>query len=335
MVVEAHERVNEVTDLHWPADAARRAELAGEGRPRLLIVAEGEEPPVTSDPLEDWVRPSADALEFYMRRDRLRRRAAARAPASIDADGLLHRGDRWVALPPGELAALTALMTEPGYMVARADLAAAARDGRRRGRPEDQDARQRRPPGAQAHRAAGHGGVRGTGRRVPARDRRVAPLIARSAVRRGSVSPPPARARIDRYSRNARTMPSTAMPAMIARTRAESTTAIERDRDHDGDDHHGEADPHLPRVHLLFGHGVSVVHPQCAVRRGRTPERGRRSAEIQICVSESARSHHEGSAFTKQMAFGGSSMRHGRVTPRPYVHHRVRHWRQASFSGNV
>jgi hypothetical protein len=129
MVVEAHERVNEVTDevtdLHWPADAARRAELAGEGQPRLLIVAEGEEPPITADPLEDWVRPSADALEFYMRRDRLRRRAAARAPASIDADGLLHRGDRWVALPPGELAALTALMTEPGHMVARADLAEA------------------------------------------------------------------------------------------------------------------------------------------------------------------------------------------------------------------
>jgi Transcriptional regulatory protein, C terminal len=127
MVVEAHERVvgvtDEVTDLHWPGDAARRAELAGEGQPRLLIVAEGEEPPITADPLEDWVRPSADALEFYMRRDRLRRRAAARAPASIDADGLLHRGDRWVALPPGELAALTALMTEPGHMVARADLA--------------------------------------------------------------------------------------------------------------------------------------------------------------------------------------------------------------------
>jgi Transcriptional regulatory protein, C terminal len=125
MVVEAHERVNEVTDLQWPADARRRAELAGEGRPCLLIVAEGEEPPVTSDPLEDWVRPQSDALEFYMRRDRLRRRAAARAPASIDSDGLLHRGDRWVALPPGELAALTALMTEPGSMVARADLAAA------------------------------------------------------------------------------------------------------------------------------------------------------------------------------------------------------------------
>lgn len=129
MVVEAHEHgvdvTDDVADLRWPADAARRAELAEAGRARLLVVAEGEEPPVTADPLEDWVRPSADAVEVYVRRDRLRRRAAARAPASIDDDGLLHRGDRWVALPPGELAALTALISEAGSMVARADLAAA------------------------------------------------------------------------------------------------------------------------------------------------------------------------------------------------------------------
>jgi hypothetical protein len=114
-----------VVDVRWPAEAARRERLARDGRPRLLVVAEGEEPPVTADPLEDWVRPNADAVERYVRLDRLRRRAAARAPASIDPDGLLHRGDRWVALAPGELAALTALMSEPGYMVARADLAAA------------------------------------------------------------------------------------------------------------------------------------------------------------------------------------------------------------------
>ena len=61
------------------------------------------------------MRPDADAVERYVRRERLRRRAAARAPASLDADGLLHRGALWVALPPGELAALAALLSEPGY----------------------------------------------------------------------------------------------------------------------------------------------------------------------------------------------------------------------------
>lgn len=116
---------DQVADLRWPAEAARRERLAHEGRPRLLVVDHGEAPPPCWDGLEDWVRPDADAIERYVRRERLRRLARARAPASIDADGLLHRGDQWVALPPGELAALQALMSEPGYMVARADLAAA------------------------------------------------------------------------------------------------------------------------------------------------------------------------------------------------------------------
>jgi hypothetical protein len=115
----------QVVDLRWPAEADQRERLAHEGRPRLLVVDHGEAPPPCWDGLEDWVRPDADAIERYVRRERLRRRAGALAPASIDDDGLLHRGDRWVALPPGELAALTALMSEPGYMVARDDLALA------------------------------------------------------------------------------------------------------------------------------------------------------------------------------------------------------------------
>lgn len=114
-----------VVDLCWPAQAAERDARAQQGLPRLLIVEPGHEPPAGDDPLEDWVRPEADAVERYVRRHRLERRLAARAPASIDGDGLLRRGGRWVALPPGELAALTALLSQPGRMVARPALAAA------------------------------------------------------------------------------------------------------------------------------------------------------------------------------------------------------------------
>lgn len=114
-----------VVDLRWPAQAAERDARQRQGLPRLLIVEAGHEPPSSWDPLEDWVRPDADAVERYVRRQRLRRRLAARAPASIDGDGLLHRGERWVALPPGEMAALAALLARPGSMVARQRLAAA------------------------------------------------------------------------------------------------------------------------------------------------------------------------------------------------------------------
>lgn len=117
-------RVDDVVVVDWPAQAAERDELAARGLPRLLVVAYGCTPP-WGDVMEDWVRPDADAVERYSRRERLRRRAAARAPATIDEDGLLHRGERWVALPPGELAALRPLLSEPGYLVARTDLEAA------------------------------------------------------------------------------------------------------------------------------------------------------------------------------------------------------------------
>ena len=123
--VRHKEADDQVVDVRWPDQADERERLVNEGRPRLLIVDHGHAPPTTWDTLEDWVRPDADAVELYVRRERLRRRAGALAPASIDDDGLLHRGDRWVALPPGELAALTALLSEPGYMVARNDLASA------------------------------------------------------------------------------------------------------------------------------------------------------------------------------------------------------------------
>lgn len=114
-----------VVDLRWPAQAAERDARQRRGLPRLLIVEPGHEPPASWDPLEDWVRPDADAVERYVRRQRLQRRLAVRAPASIDEDGLLHRGEHWVALPPGEMAALAALLAHPGGMVARARLATA------------------------------------------------------------------------------------------------------------------------------------------------------------------------------------------------------------------
>ncbi len=71
---------DQVADLRWPAEAARRERLAHEGRPRLLVVDHGEAPPPCWDGLEDWVRPDADAIERYVRRERLRRLARARAP---------------------------------------------------------------------------------------------------------------------------------------------------------------------------------------------------------------------------------------------------------------
>lgn len=46
----------DVALIQWPSDEELRQELAGLGRPRLLLVDAGAEPPVCSDVLEDWAR---------------------------------------------------------------------------------------------------------------------------------------------------------------------------------------------------------------------------------------------------------------------------------------
>jgi hypothetical protein len=123
-----------VTDLEvplvsWPRQAELRADLAGAGRARLLVVDEHYDPPPAHDPLEDWVRVGADTVEVYTRRERLRRDQARRAPAVFDGDGLLRRGRRWVAVSPRERQLLEPLLARVGAPVSRVELLAAVLPG--------------------------------------------------------------------------------------------------------------------------------------------------------------------------------------------------------------
>jgi len=120
---------DEIAVVHWPAEARRREELCRHGRARLLVVAVGDLPPPSPDPLEDWVRPGTDPIELFVRKERLRRRQADLAPAVLDADGLLRRGGAWVALSRRELDVATVLLDRVGTMVGRPELLARARPG--------------------------------------------------------------------------------------------------------------------------------------------------------------------------------------------------------------
>lgn len=63
----------EVEVVQWPAEAARRDELAERRQPRLLLVAEDElPPPIAHD--EDWARVTAPEQDVEARRQRLARR---------------------------------------------------------------------------------------------------------------------------------------------------------------------------------------------------------------------------------------------------------------------
>lgn len=117
---------DEVQLVWWPEEADVR-EAMWAGTPCLLLVAPDAEPPSELRELEDWLRLPLDPTELAERQEALRHRAARGSPLSVDDAGLVHRGRRWIALPPAELALFRPLFASIGRVVARADLLASAR----------------------------------------------------------------------------------------------------------------------------------------------------------------------------------------------------------------
>lgn len=115
--------------LRWPDDASWRETATARGDACLLLVAEGAEPPAGWGPLEDWLREPASAEELASRKASLGRRWAAEQPVHLDEDGLLRRGDAWIALAPLELRLLDLLLPRRDEIVSRDEAHAALYDG--------------------------------------------------------------------------------------------------------------------------------------------------------------------------------------------------------------
>jgi hypothetical protein len=114
--------------LRWPADRLVAEQLARRGVPRLLLVEPDSDPPVSVDPLEDWLRlPAADG-DVKAKAVALARRAEQRSPPSdaplLDGHGRLLRGARWVTLSPVEEQLMEALVEHFGEVVGDAVLVA-------------------------------------------------------------------------------------------------------------------------------------------------------------------------------------------------------------------
>ena len=111
--------------LRWPAEAERRAELAADDRPRLLLLHPDSYPPASWGVLEDWVRLPAEPAEIEARIATLMHRLPSARPVPLlDADGVLRVGARWVALPPVEARLVAALLARPEAVVSRERLLA-------------------------------------------------------------------------------------------------------------------------------------------------------------------------------------------------------------------
>jgi len=119
----------DVVLLRWPEEESRRSRISEAGGPRLLLVADGQEPPPVSDCLEDWIRVPADENEVKARVDALAVRSQAHTtnghnghPSTgpvLDDFGVLRVNGSWVALPPLEARLAQALLERLGAVTSR------------------------------------------------------------------------------------------------------------------------------------------------------------------------------------------------------------------------
>jgi len=126
----------DVALVPWPREDAKRERLATDGRPRLLLVEDGVQPPHVEDPLEDWVRLPAADHDVRARVDTLAARARERHAElpTMDADGVARHRGVWVSLPPVEARLTRALLDRLGAVVSRDALARAGWPGGAPGR---------------------------------------------------------------------------------------------------------------------------------------------------------------------------------------------------------
>lgn len=122
--------------MRWPAEQEARNRFRVLGRPRLLLVEEHADPPVSADELEDWIRMPVDDVDLRARLDGLQLRIDARREVvpRLDDDGVLRLGDGWVSLPPVEARLTDALLDRLGAVVSRDALAQAGWPGGAPGR---------------------------------------------------------------------------------------------------------------------------------------------------------------------------------------------------------
>jgi hypothetical protein len=118
-------RSSDVRFVRWPAESVRRTQLEQLRVPRLLLVSEGAEAPVSTDPLEDWIRLPAYREDVAVRIRQLRRRAAAYVAPTVDEHDILRIDGRWLALTSVEARLVHVLLAAVGEVVSREALLAA------------------------------------------------------------------------------------------------------------------------------------------------------------------------------------------------------------------
>jgi hypothetical protein len=115
-----HEPV--VALIRWPEEVALLPQLRAQNRARLLLVDVGSDPPLVTDPLEDWVRTPVEERDLHARVATLAGRAGRSAAPVVDGRGRLCFRGHWVALSPIEYNLARVLIERFGEVVVDTEL---------------------------------------------------------------------------------------------------------------------------------------------------------------------------------------------------------------------
>jgi len=118
----------DVALVQWPSDETLRAELAGRGQPRLLLVEPDADPPACHDLLEDWVRLPVPRADRHARVRTLEARfdAAGRSRPTLDHLGTLSFRGGATQLSVTQARLIEPMIDRFGAVVSRETLAFAA-----------------------------------------------------------------------------------------------------------------------------------------------------------------------------------------------------------------
>lgn len=118
---DGHATGTGVMVLRWPDEEERRAELNGRGLARLLLVDHGAPAPDVVDVLEDWIRVPAHEADVQARVSTLEQRTASlkAGQPTLDDQGVLRFGSKWVPLAPVESRLVAALLDRYGAVIGR------------------------------------------------------------------------------------------------------------------------------------------------------------------------------------------------------------------------
>jgi len=108
--------------VRWPVEEQVRSLCKDEGIPCLLVVEAGVEPPICSDPREDWVRPPISQPDLDARVEALFNRVYGSRVPRLDSVGTLYFDDQLVTISTAQIKLMELFVERFGEVVSRDEL---------------------------------------------------------------------------------------------------------------------------------------------------------------------------------------------------------------------